>query len=99
MLVRATILLAFVLGSHQGTAQPADDRKQPAQLEARGTIVPAKRALATSTIPGRVAEVLVEEGQSVKKDQVLFRLDRSASEAALKRSEAEVELAMERLKQ
>src|SRR5262245_38196498 len=95
---RNSVLLVLVLCCECGAGQPPVDRKDPVPLEARGSIVPARRASVTSTTAGRIAEVLVEEGQAVKKAQVLLRLERAGAEAGLRRAEAGLELALANLK-
>jgi multidrug resistance efflux pump len=90
-------LLAFVLCCGSAAGQAVDE-KQPLPVDGRGTVVPEKRASITSLTAGRIAEVLVEEGQVVKKGQILFRLERTAAEGRVRRTETAVELAMARLK-
>src|SRR4051812_27228894 len=66
-------------------------------LQARGSIQATRRVLVSSRIPGRVAELLVEEGASVKAGQVLARLHSDTARQALKTAEAKVSLAEVRL--
>ena len=64
-----------------------------AALEASGYVVARRQATVSSKATGRVAEVLIEEGQSVEKGQVIARLDSSGTTAAL--AEAAARLAQE----
>lgn len=72
----------------------------PLQVKVEGdcTLLPRQRALITTEAPGRVDEVLVREGDRVKKDQVIARLDTrrlqselESTSQARKRLEAESE--------
>ena len=76
------LILALVLTGCQPTAQatpsdvtPAADL--PAVVSATGVVVPAQWAALSLAGSGRVAELLVNEGDSVSKDQVLLRLEGS----------------------
>jgi HlyD family secretion protein len=53
------------------------------------TVEPRTRIQVRASVSGRVAEVFVTEGQSVKPGQVLVRLEAPQLEAELKRNEAE----------
>jgi RND family efflux transporter MFP subunit len=55
----------------------------PSVLDASGYVVARRQATVSSKTTGRVVEVLIEEGQRVEKDQVIARLDSSATTAAL----------------
>jgi HlyD family secretion protein len=65
-----------------------------AVLNASGYIVARRRATVSSKVTGKVVEVNVEEGQAVRKGQVLARLDDSQVRSAL--SVAEAQLALSR---
>ena len=52
-------------------------------LKFEGTLLPAKEALIRSRITGMVVKVLVKEGDTVKKGQVLMELDAEEVERAL----------------
>ena len=54
-----------------------------AVLNASGYVVARRRATVSSKVTGKVLEVLFEEGQAVKKGQVLARLDDSQMRAGL----------------
>ena len=55
---------------------------EPAQQAVKGRLEPRRFIELSPSAPGRVAEVLVEEGQAVTEGQVLFRLDSYPSLAA-----------------
>jgi RND family efflux transporter MFP subunit len=76
--------------SNQAATAPA----APAALDASGYVVARRHATVSSKATGRVAEVLIEEGQRVEKDQVIARLDSSATAAAV--AEAAARLAQAR---
>jgi RND family efflux transporter MFP subunit len=65
-----------------------------AVLNASGYVVARRRATVSSKVTGKVVEVNVEEGQAVRKGQVLARLDDSQIRSAL--SVAEAQLALSR---
>ena len=60
-------------------------------LNASGYVTARRRATVSSKVTGKVIEVLIEEGQAVKKGQVLARLDDSQLRAALAVAKAQVE--------
>lgn len=69
-----------------------------AKIEGDCTLLPRKRALITAEAAGRVDEVLVREGDRVKKDQIIAKLDTRRLQTELestvqarKRLEAEAE--------
>jgi HlyD family secretion protein len=66
---------------------------QAAVLNASGYVVARRRATVSSKITGKVIEVNVEEGMSVKEGQVLARLDDSNGRAALMLADAQAEAA------
>ena len=59
-----------------------------AALDTSGYVVARRQATVSSKATGRVAEVLIEEGQRVEKGQVIARLDSSSTAAALAEAEA-----------
>jgi HlyD family secretion protein len=67
--------------------------RQAAVLNASGYVVARRRATVSSKITGKVIEVNVEEGMSVREGQVLARLDASSFVAALALAEAQTEAA------
>jgi len=66
---------------------------QASVLNASGYVTARRRATVSSKITGKVVEVNVEEGMTVRQGQVLARLDDSAPRAALALAEARAEAA------
>jgi len=64
-----------------------------AGISANGYIVAARRAALSADTPGRVVEMNVEEGSVVRKGDVVARLFADEYRAALRRAEAERDLA------
>lgn len=62
-----------------------------AVLNASGYVTARRQATVSSKVTGKVAEVLVEEGMKVEKDQVLARLDPSQARQSLALSEAQLD--------
>ena len=62
-----------------------------AVLNGSGYVVARRRATVSSKVTGKVLEVFVEEGQAVKKGQVLARLDDSQMRAALAVAQAQLQ--------
>ncbi len=58
-------------------------------LDASGYVVARRQATVSSKIPGKVLEVLVEEGVRVQKDQIVAYLDNSSQTAQLNLAEAQ----------
>ena len=65
------------------SVQPGTTHTPAAALDASGYVVPRRQATVSSKATGRVAEVLIEEGQRVEKGQVIARLDSAGTTAAL----------------
>lgn len=59
-------------------------------LNASGYVTTRLEATVSSKVTGKVAEILVEEGMKVEKDQVLARLDASNVQASLRLAEAQL---------
>ena len=68
-------------------------------LEAAGYITARREATVSSKITGRLAEVLIEEGESVESGQVLARLDDVDARAALELAQARLTAARAQLGQ
>jgi len=64
-----------------------------AALDTSGYVVARRQATVSSKATGRVAEVLIEEGQHVERDQIIARLDSSNTGAALAEAQARLALA------
>lgn len=60
-----------------------------AVLDASGYVTARRRATVSSKVTGKVLEIFVEEGQSVRQGQVLARLDDSQARAQLAFAEAQ----------
>ena len=58
-------------------------------LDASGYVVARRQATVSSKIPGKVLEVLIEEGMQVERDQVVATLDDSSQRADLALAEAQ----------
>lgn len=61
-----------------------------AVLNASGYVVARRRATVSSKVTGKVLDVFIEEGQAVKKGQVLARLDDSQMRAGLEVARAQL---------
>ncbi len=83
-----------VLAVDYVVAQP-----QPAvnSIKITGTLIPAETARLTTQSEGKVQSILFEEGQQVKKGQILVRIDNRESQAQLQRSQAQLETALKDL--
>lgn len=76
-------------------APPSSDR--PTVLNASGYVIARRLATVASKVTGRLTEVNVDEGMSVKLGQVLARLDPSTVQAALNQALASQEAALQGL--
>jgi RND family efflux transporter MFP subunit len=61
-----------------------------AVLDASGYVTARRRATVSSKVTGKVMQIFIEEGQSVRQGQVLARLDDSQMRAALAFAEAQL---------
>ncbi|MBS0433157.1 MAG: efflux RND transporter periplasmic adaptor subunit [Proteobacteria bacterium] len=68
---------------------PAAAGDSAAVLQATGYVVARREATVSAQITGTLTQVLIEEGERVKKDQVLARLDDSGYKAALLAAKAQ----------
>lgn len=59
-------------------------------LNASGYVVARRRATVSSKVTGKVQQIFIEEGQSVREGQVLARLDDAQARAALNLAEAQL---------
>jgi RND family efflux transporter MFP subunit len=59
-------------------------------LNASGYVTTRMEATVSSKVTGKVAEILVEEGMQVAKDQILAKLDASNAQAGLRLAEAQL---------
>ena len=89
--VAIAVLLWFLFGRGSGAVLVETDiaRKPPSAaaassvLDASGYVVARRQATVSSKVTGKVLEVLVEEGMSVEKDQVVAKLDDTTQQARL----------------
>ena len=80
-------------------ATSADAAGRTAVLEATGYVTARLQATVSSKVAGKLAEVLIEEGESVKAGQVLARLDDTDARAQLEVVRARLEAARAQLGQ
>jgi RND family efflux transporter MFP subunit len=92
--------LGQVLTVATATAEPpAASVGAVAVLEAAGYVTARREATVSSKITGRLAQVLIEEGESVAAEQVLARLDDVDARAALELAQARLTAARAQLGQ
>ena len=87
-LAALTVALIVLIGGRPtpvetAVARSAADAGPPTLLDASGFVTARRIATVSSKITGRVAEVLIEEGMQVEKDQLLARLDATDARAQL----------------
>jgi multidrug efflux pump subunit AcrA (membrane-fusion protein) len=63
----------------------------PLRITAECTIIPTERATVRSELPGVIAEILVNEGQVVKKGDVIARLDTRALKSERDKTGADID--------
>jgi RND family efflux transporter MFP subunit len=80
-------------------AESADSAAGTAVLEATGYVTARLQATVSSKVAGKLAEVLIEEGESVELGQVLARLDDTDARAKLEVVRARLEAARAQLGQ
>src|SRR5690606_8071258 len=71
----------------------AGDTSARAVLNASGYVTARRRATVSSRVTGRVVEVLVDEGMTIRQGQVLARLEDVTARAALRLAEAQLDAA------
>jgi RND family efflux transporter MFP subunit len=92
--------LGQALAVNTATAEPPDATTGAVPvLEAAGYITARREATVSSKITGRLAEVLIEEGESVESGQVLARLDDVDAMAAMGLAQARLTAARAQLGQ
>ena len=89
---RAIVLLTFLAAIAAVWYAISQRSASSVNLQASGTIEAVEINLAPE-LSGRVAEILVEKGQAVKKGDLLFRLDDELLQAQRGRADAAVEVA------
>ncbi|THD77432.1 MAG: efflux RND transporter periplasmic adaptor subunit [Phenylobacterium sp.] len=82
---RATVRVAEAT-----SASPGSTTRGGSLLDASGYVVARRAATVSSKITGKVAQVLIEEGQKVAAGQVMARLDDTNARAALDQARAQV---------
>lgn len=111
----ALLLLFVPLGCRRGGADRSEEAKKPTSTPVEvvtavtgtatrwtsvtGSLVSLNDVAVSSKMPGRLAEVLVREGDPVSAGQVLARLDMSDQEAQVRAAEAAVAAAEARVAQ
>lgn len=98
LLLGVALAVAMALARRAPTVQVAEVREarpgeQQTELSAAGYVDSRRRSVIAPIIPGRLAAVLVEEGDKVEQGQVIARLDDRDARAALERARAEVDSA------
>jgi HlyD family secretion protein len=98
----AAALTAGVISWQRGAAKPVSDKGgwQPIEygsitetVSATGVLQPREVVVVGTELAGRVAEVLVDIGAAVEKDQPLARMDDRLARLRVKQAEVAVELA------
>jgi HlyD family secretion protein len=69
---------------------PSSTQGPSAILQASGYVTARREATVSAQITGKLKEVLIEEGEHVRKGQVLARLDDAALQAALSQARAQL---------
>lgn len=77
----------------QAASSSAGPGAGPSLLDASGYVVARRRATVSSKVTGKVAKVMLEEGQRVEAGQVIALLDDSNWRAALAQSKAQLQQA------
>ena len=73
------------------TLTVSETRDVPYMLEAVGTVEPSASVNIVSRTTGELQEVLVRDGENVKKDQLLFVIEKEPYEIALHQAQAKLE--------
>ncbi|WP_164017638.1 efflux RND transporter periplasmic adaptor subunit [Pyxidicoccus trucidator] len=102
LLLAVLVLLGVSLSRRAPTVRVAEVRaplpgEQQTELSAAGYVDSRRRSVIAPQVPGRLVDVTVEEGEPVKKGQVIARLDNRDARVVLARAEAEVRAARARL--
>lgn len=99
VLIVAVVVAASLSGGGdavQVRIETVQQRDLVATVTASGWIRPNRKVDVQSDIMGRITELLVKEGESVKRGQVLLRIDPTQYEAAVVRAQASVSEALAR---
>src|SRR5215510_1871278 len=99
MTVRGVWLIGVALlvmpGAFHALGQPP--KPPPPPLEFTGRLTTVERVSVSSSVAGQVVELLVKEGQQVKKGEILARLDATRQTADWRLAEARLAAAQARL--
>lgn len=71
-------------------SQPGASSRGGSLLDASGYVIARRAATVSSKVTGKVAEVLIEEGQVVQRGQVMARLDDTNIRASVEQARAQV---------
>ena len=69
-------------------AELADQKSVPLQIKAIGNVEPFNAVTVKAMVGGEISGVYFREGQDVRKDELLFKIDARPYEAALRQAEA-----------
>ena len=99
--VGSIVGLSVVVGGRSNSAvavkiEPVATRDLVAIVNASGWIRPNRRVDVQADIMGRIIELNVQEGEAVRRGQVLLRIDPTQYEAAVSRADAAVSEALSR---
>jgi RND family efflux transporter MFP subunit len=86
----STVVQAAAVKVAPVTAKAGGPSAPDAVLNASGYVVARREATVSSKVTGKVMDVLIEEGHSVKAGQILAHLDDSQARAALALAEAQL---------
>ncbi|HEY4367578.1 MAG TPA: efflux RND transporter periplasmic adaptor subunit [Steroidobacteraceae bacterium] len=111
-LLAGVLLLAVVAGAYAmlrsggievdtatATASVPGSSGSAAVLNASGYVVARRQATVSSKVTGKVAEVLIEEGMSVKQGQMLARLDDTTTQPLYDLAQRQLESARRKLEE
>ncbi len=112
-LIIATVVILVIVGVAGGFALLRGRNAGEAQVEyvtvtrgsisetvsATGSVEPATRSVLSFEVSGRVTEIAVQEGQTVREGDILVRLDAADMELALRSAEASLKAAVARYEQ
>ena len=93
---RAVFLLAALLISGNGFAEvpvqvePVSNRSVVKQISVTGTVTSARTAVLSTAVAGLVADLTIDEGDTVETGDALLKLDAELAQLALERALAEV---------
>src|SRR5207302_1687507 len=91
------LLVLFLSPTAQRLRAEGQPPQPPRPLEFTGHLTPGQRVSVSSTVRGQVTDVLIKEGQQVKKGDVLVRLDATRQAANWRLAEARLTAAQARL--